>query len=145
MSEHVAVRDATDSVHAELRARYLDAGTDLAYCGQEFRVYRSMKIADAARFYAALNSKWDATQLEDDLSLAGLEPEFEVRRMKRAYQRALVLALACAAKPATLVVEYGDEFDEAPAAALLRRAIGRASHAIVTYREGPGEHAGWYA
>jgi hypothetical protein len=132
-------------VHAELRARYLDTSANLAYCGQEFRVYRSMKIADAARFYAALNTKWDAAQLDDDLALAGLAPDFEVRRMKRAYQRALVLALACAATPATLVVEYGDEFDEAPAAALLQRAVTRAERAIVTYRSGPGDHAAWYS
>ncbi len=137
--------DADDAVHADLRARYLDARENLAYCGREFRVYRSMRIADAKRFYAALNATWDAAQLDADLELAGLAPEFEVRRMKRAYQRALVLALSCASKPQTLVVEYGDEFDEAPAAALLERAVARTPHAIVTYRSQPGEHARWYA
>ena len=104
-----------------------------------------MRIADATRFYAALNARWDQAQLDADLALAGLAPEFEVKRMKRAYQRALVLALSCASTPATLVVEYGDEFDEAPAAALLQRAVERAEHAIVTYRGAPGDHAGWYA
>ena len=145
MNDRVALCDASDAVHADLRARYLDAPIDLAYCGEEFRVYRSMRIADAIRFYAALNTRWDRGQLDADLALAGLAPEFEVRRMKRAYQRALVLALSCAPGPKTLVVEYGDEFDEAPAAALLERAVARAEHAIVTYRETSGEHAAWYA
>ncbi len=103
-----------------------------------------MRIGDATRFYAALHATWDAAQLEADLDLAGLAPEFEVKRMKRAYQRALVLALSCAAQPDTLVVEYGDEFDEAPAAALLQRAVERVPHAIVTYRGEPGAHAAWY-
>lgn len=145
MSPAVAVRDADDAVHARLRAQFLDAAPDVAYCGREFRVYRSMRIADAARFYAALHARWDGTQLDDDLALCGLRPGFEVRRMKRAFQRALVLALACAARPATLVVEYGDEFDEPPTRALLQRALGRVSRAIVTYRSEPGDDAGWYA
>jgi len=105
----------------------------LAYCGRDFRVYPSMRIGDAIRFYSALNQPWNAETLASDLRAAGLEERFEVKRMKTAYQRALVLAFALAAEPLTLVVEAGQEFDAPPALALLERAVARVPRALVTY------------
>ncbi len=92
-----------------------------------------MRISEAIRFYATLHDRWDAERLAADLAVATLRPDFEVRRMKRAFQRALVLALACAAEPNTLVIENGEEFNEAPALRLLERAVGRTPSALVTY------------
>ncbi len=92
-----------------------------------------MRIAEAARFFAALHLRWNAAQLASDFEAAGLSGTFEVRRMKRAYQRALVLAFAAAAEPELLVVESGEEFDEPPAAALLARAVARVPAALVTF------------
>jgi hypothetical protein len=92
-----------------------------------------MRIADAVRFYSAIHARWDAARLKADFDACGLRESFEVRRMKRAYQRALVLALACAALPEMLVVENAEEFDEAPAAALLAAAIARGPSALATF------------
>jgi hypothetical protein len=105
----------------------------LAYCGAEYRVYPSMRIADAVRFFAALHARWNAEQLAADFETAGLAGSFEVRRMKRAYQRALVLAFAAAAEPELLVVESAEEFDEPRVEALLARAVARAPAALVTF------------
>jgi hypothetical protein len=105
----------------------------LAYCGREFRVYPSMRIGDAIRYYSALNQSWNAETLASDLRAAGLEERFEVKRMKTAFQRALVLVLALAAEPAALVVEAGQEFDAPPALALLERAVARVPRTLVTY------------
>jgi hypothetical protein len=80
-----------------------------------------------------MHRRWDAEQLAADLELAGLKASFEVRRMKRAFQRALVLALGAASLPELLVVENVEEFDEPGAAALLARAIARSPAALLTY------------
>jgi ABC-type multidrug transport system ATPase subunit len=76
-------------VHAELRARYLDTSANIAYCGQEFRVYRSMKIADAARFYAALNTKWDATKRRQPRSYNARSTARNTRSSRIAAARAI--------------------------------------------------------
>ncbi len=136
----VALTGADAAFHARLRAafglapasRALDP-RGLAYCGAEYRVYPSMRIADAVRFYSAVHERWDGDQLAADFALAGLDGSFEVRRMKRAYQRTLVLALAAASLPSTLVVENAEQFDEPRARALLVHAIERAPAAFVTF------------
>ena len=94
-----------------------------------------MRIGEALRFYAAIHERWNADRVAADLSIANLRPEFEVRRMKRAYQRALVIALAAAAEPTSLVIENAEEFDEAPARRLLERVVARTPYALVTYAE----------
>ncbi len=136
----IAIADADAPFHASLRAAFGLAPAaralephGLAYCGAEYRVYPFMRIADAVRFFSAVHERWDAAQLAGDFALAGLNGSFEVRRMKRAYQRTLVLALSAASLPAMLVVERADEFDEPPARALLERAIRRAPAALVTF------------
>ena len=96
-------------------------------------MYPSMRIAEAVRFFSAIHARWDPGQLEADFAVAGLGASFEVRRMKRAYQRALVLALAAAAQPEILVIENAEEFDEPRVALLLERAIVRAPAALVTF------------
>ena len=137
----VAVTAADDAFHERLRARFglapspraLDVPRALGYCGADYRVYPFMRVADAVRFFSAINDRWNAERLEADFEVARLDGSFEIRRMKRAYQRALVLALAVAAEPTTLVVENGEEFDDAPPAALLARAVERSATAIVTF------------
>jgi hypothetical protein len=62
--------------------------------------------------------------------------------MKTVYQRALVLALIGAARPATLVIERADQFDVAPAAGLLERVVQRATYALLTYAPTPAVEAG---
>jgi hypothetical protein len=144
--ERIAIVGADVPFHARLRAslglapaRAAQAPTSpeppsrLGYCGTEYRVYPSMRIDEAIRFYSAMHRRWDAEQLAADLELAGLRGTFEVRRMKRAFQRALVLAFAAASLPELLVVESVEEFDEPGAAALLVRAIARAPAVLVTY------------
>jgi ABC-type transport system involved in cytochrome c biogenesis ATPase subunit len=137
----IALTGADDAFHARLRGRFglSPSGAaeaphaSLAYCGREFRVYPSMSVGEASRFFGALNDRWNAASLRDDLARTGLGDAFEVRRMKRAYQRALVLAMAMATEPDVLVVESAEEFDEPGAAALLERSIARVSRALVTY------------
>ena len=139
-----AIVGADDAFHARLRTCFglapssqeLVAPRGLAYCGREFRIYPSMRIAEAVRFYSAINERWNAEQLAADLAAANLRPEFEVRRMKRAYQRALVVALATATEPHSLVVENAEEFDEPAAALWLERALRRTPFALATYAEG---------
>ena len=139
-----AIVGADDAFHKRLRTYFglapssqeLVAPRGLAYCGREFRIYPSMHISDALRFYSAIHERWNTERLEADLAIANLRPEFEVRRMKRAYQRALVLALATAAEPESLVIENAEEFDEAPTALLMERALRRMPFALVTYGEG---------
>jgi hypothetical protein len=141
VARRLAVVGAGDAFHRALRARCGLAPSHaapgvrpgLAYCGREFRVYSSMRIFDAIRFYSALNQTWNAETLAGDLRAAGLDERFEVKRMKSAYQRALVLAFALAAEPHALVVEYGQEFDQPPALALLERAVARVPRTLVTY------------
>ena len=141
LASHVAIVETTPAFHARLRAlcglgpAQPSAGKPigLAYCGREFRAYPAMTIAAASRLYGALNTRWDAERLQTDLTLAGLHDRFEIKRMKRGYQRAIVLAFAMAARPELLVVENAEEFDEPGAFALLEASVTRASRAIVTY------------
>jgi hypothetical protein len=147
----LALVDATADVHDRLRLRFglsakshRPARKDLAYCGREFRVYPAMRIADAVRFYAALHAHWEAETLAADLALAGLDERFEIKRMKRTYQRALVLAIAMAARPSQLVLEAAEEFDDERASALLRSAIARVPRAIVTYGGSLAHDVAWY-
>ncbi len=136
----VALTGADAPFHARLRAAFglAPASTTLdprglAYCGAEYRVYPFMRIADAVRFFSAVHERWDADQLAADFALAGLDGSFEVRRMKRAYQRTLVLALSAASLPSILVVENAEQIDEPPARALLARAVERAPAVLVTF------------
>ncbi|GAC1627151.1 MAG: hypothetical protein NVS4B5_18640 [Vulcanimicrobiaceae bacterium] len=143
-ASRLAIAEASEAYCRAVRARFglapgARASSDpaamrgLAYCGREYRVYPSMRVADAARFYAALHERWDAARLHDVLALAGLDERFEIRRMKRAYQRALVVAFAIASVPEMLVVENVEEFDEAPSFASLQRAVDLVPRSIVTY------------
>jgi hypothetical protein len=139
-ASRLAVVRATDRFHVSLRAALGlrppgHAGTPvgLAYCGREFRVYPRMRVTDAIRFYAALHERWDGATLRADLDAAGVLERFEVRRMKRAFQRALVLAFASASQPDLLVVENAEDFDEPATATLLDRCTRRAVQAILTY------------
>jgi len=135
----VAISEASEAFCARLRRRYglapgvLPLPVGLGYCGREYRVYPSMRIVDAMRFYAALHVRWNDARLRDALARAGLDERFEIRRMKRAYQRALVLAFALAAEPALLVVENAEEFDETGSRALLQYAVDLVPSVIVTY------------
>lgn len=140
--ERVAVADASEAYCARLRARFglaRDAVGDpaaprgLAYCGREFRAYPSMRVADASRFYRTLHERWDDARLAELLRLAGLEERFEIGRMKRAFQRAIVLAFALASEPDVLVVENAEEFDEDGARAVLERALALVPRTILTY------------
>jgi hypothetical protein len=143
VAQRRALTSADKAFHLTLRTRFglvpsqTVAGVrpGFAYCGREFRVYPSMRIGDAIRFYSALNERWNAETLTGDLRAAGLEERFEIKRMKTAYQRVLVLAFALAAEPRVLVVEAGEEFDEPPALAFLERAVARVPRALVTYSE----------
>jgi len=145
VAPRIAIVDATDAFHARLRARYGlgpaqpydGVPVGLGYCGREFRAYPAMRIADAARFYGALHARWNPARLRADLATAGLAERFEIRRMKRAYQRTIVLAFAMAAQPRLLVVENAEEFDEPGALALLETSVARAERAIVTYAAMP--------
>ena len=92
-----------------------------------------MRIAEAIRFYATLHVRWNDARVRAYLALAGLDERFEIRRMKRAYQRAIVLAFALASEPVVLVVENTEEFDEERCRALLERAVDFVPRAIVTY------------
>ena len=141
LAPRIAIVDTTTAFHARLRGLYglgpaqPSAGkpVGLGYCGREFRVYPAMKIAEASRLYGALNVRWDAARLRDDLALAGMHDRFEIKRMKRGFQRAIVLAYAMASRPELLVVENAEEFDEPGAFALLEASVMRPKRAIVTY------------
>jgi len=141
--ERLAIAEASTTFCAQLRARFglvpgrVAAGPEampgLAYCGREFRAYPGMRIGNAVRFYATIHARWNAARLHEALRLAGLDERFEIGRMKRAYQRALVLAFALASDPSVLVVENAEEFDEPGSRALLEHAIALVPRAIVTY------------
>ena len=120
------------------------AHDDLGYVGREFRVYEYMQVGFAVRFYATLHERWDAEALARALQTAGLEERFDVRRMKRAYKRALVLAFALAASPHVLVVEGAEEFDEPGARALLERAVADAPTVVVTYAAEAAIDRSWF-
>ena len=141
MTARIALTGADDAFHARLRARFgltptgalSGPAATLAYCGADFRVYPSMRVGEASRFFGALHDRWNAATLKADLERAGLRDDFEIRRMKRAFQRTVVLAFALASEPTVLVIEAADEFEEPGAAALLSSAVRRVSRAIVTY------------
>ncbi len=116
----------------------------LAYVGREYRVYSYMTVGFAARFYATLHDRWDPAALARALAVAGLAERFDVGRMKRAYQRTLVLAFALAALPRVLVVEGAEEFDEPGARALLERAVADVPAAVVTYAPDASIDRAWY-
>jgi len=105
------------------------------YAGREFRAYPSMRIADAGRFYAALRPGWDAGQFTELTAAAGLRGGYAIGRMKRAFQRALVLAIAAASDPARIVVEGGEEFDEPGALAALARVLETHPAVTVTFAD----------
>ncbi|GAC1308280.1 MAG: hypothetical protein NVSMB21_13390 [Vulcanimicrobiaceae bacterium] len=141
LAPRIAIVDTTAAFHVRLRALCglgPAAPSDgkpigLGYCGREFRAYPAMTIGDASRLYGALNAGWDAPRLHADLALAGMHDRFEIKRMKRGFQRAIVLAYAMAARPELLVVENAEEFDEPGAFALLEVSVTRVDRAIVTY------------
>ena len=148
----MAVADADDAFHAALRARFgllpranaAPVADGLAYIGREYRVYAYMKIGFAARFYATLHDRWDPLALARALEIAGLAESYDVGRMKRAYQRALVLAFALAAMPHVLVVENAEEFDEPGARALLENAVRDVPASVVTYGFDAAIDRDWY-
>lgn len=142
-----------DAFHATLRARFrlvpgasprLADHDGVGYVGRDFRVYEYMQVGFARRFYATLHERWDADGLATALQIAGLDDHFDVRRMKRAYKRALVLAFALAATPRMLVVEGAEEFDEAGARALLAHAIETVPAVVVTYGPETAIEREWY-
>jgi hypothetical protein len=136
--QRIAIERAGSDAEARLRAACgLHGPADpkgLGYCGRDFRVYRWMTIAQARAYYASPGAL-DRALLDESLAASHLSPGIRIGRMKRAYQRALVLALLTAADPEVLVVEGGEEFDEAPARALLLAAVARARRAVVTFTE----------
>ena len=148
----LAIAEADDAFHAALRARFgllpranaAPVSDGLAYIGREFRVYSYMKIGFAARFYATLHERWDTAALARALDVASLAESYDVGRMKRAYQRALVLAFALAASPHVLVIENAEEFDEPGARALLERAIADVPSVVVTYGAQAAIDREWY-
>ncbi len=140
---HIAFVDASDETHAALRGAYA-ARSGAAYACADDRVYGFMRVADAMRFYGAINARWDREQLIADLESAGLTAKLEVRRMRTAFQRALVVALIAATRPDALVVERADQFDAEAAAALLARIVRRVPHAVVTYAPGAAVPPGLY-
>jgi hypothetical protein len=140
----IAVTGAGSDLYALVReacgvsARGESAGGRVGYVGRDFRTYGFMRVAQAVDFYAALNAgRWDDERIAADLAVAGLRATFEIRRMKRAYARALVLALTAATSPEMLVVEAAEEFDEAPAFALLERCVARSARAVVAFGASP--------
>ncbi len=143
-AEHVAYTGASAAFEAMLRERHF-GHRGVAYAGRSFRVYPSMSVGDAVRFYGAINPEWQLERLEADLALVSLGENFEVRRLKRAYQRSLVLAFAAATSPELLVVEGAEEFDDERTEALLARVLGRVPRSYATYAAGvthPSEPAG---
>ncbi len=153
-----AIVDATDATHASLRAAYgltpgsrsnaradvRAAASDLGYVGHEFRVYPYMRVSEATRFIAAIHRSWDPVVAERYFEIAGIGSNFEIRRLKRAYQRALVLCYALAGNPARLVIENAEEFDEPGTRALLASAIASAPDVVVTYGAGAEIDRAWY-
>jgi hypothetical protein len=112
----------------------------IGYCGFDFRSYGYMQIGNAAAFFERI-APVDSALLSEYLAVAGLEAAHDTRRMKTAYQRALVLAIAAACRPEILVVERGGQFNEARPLALLREVVQRSPRAIVTYEEAAPDDA----
>jgi hypothetical protein len=134
--ERIAIAPAGRELELELRARtgFRDGTPDprrLGYCGREFRTYGRLRVGEAAAFYGGV-CELDRALLDRYLRQAGLDDGLIIRRMKRGYHRALVLALIAASSPDLLVVEGAEDFNEAAPAALLEETIARAPRAIVT-------------
>ncbi len=152
----IALVDATDATHKLLRAAYglapgarsganANASVEgVGYVGHEFRVYPYMRVAEATRFVAAIHRRWDLAVAERYFEIAGIGSNFEIRRLKRAFQRALVLCYALAGTPSRLVVENAEEFDEPGTRALLARAIADVPEVVVTYGAGAEVDRAWY-
>jgi len=113
----------------------LRPGGVAGYVGREFRAYPSMRIADAGRFYAALRPCWNAGRFAELTTTAGLHGGFAIGRMKRAFQRVLVLAIAAASEPERIAVEGGEEFDEPGALAALALTLSSQAAVIVTFAD----------
>ena len=99
------------------------AGTRLgrvARAGRDVRAYPYMSVGRAERFQAAISKPFDALRFATVRAAAGLELHHAIRRLKRSYARALVVALLVATSPDVLVIEGIEEFDEAAIGALDR-------------------------
>jgi len=106
----------------EALASALAAGSygRIAIAGRDLRPYPYMTVGGAARFQAAISKPWDAGRFDVVCEAAGLETQHAVRRLKRSYARALVVALLVAGAPDVLVIEGADELDESAALAVDR-------------------------
>jgi len=92
----------------------------LARAGRDLRPYPYMSVGRAGRFQAAISKPWDAARFAAVCGAAGLESHHAIRRLKRSYARALVVALLVATSPDVLIIEGIEEFDEAAIGALDR-------------------------
>lgn len=92
----------------------------IAHAGRDLRPYPYMSVGRAERFQAAISKPWDATRFATVRAAAGLESYHAIRRLKRSYARALVVALLVATSPDVLVIEGIEELDEAATGALDR-------------------------
>lgn len=144
-TRRVALVGATPATHDALRREAgLAPPHTVGYAGREYRVYSHMRVAEATRFYASLCKRWDPGALQRGFDLAGIGDNFEIRRLKRAYQRALVLCYVLAQNPRRAVIEAGDEFDEAGPCRLLEHAVASVPSALVTFGgDAPFERA-WF-
>jgi len=99
----------------------------IAIAGRDLRPYPYMIVGGAARFQAAISNAWDAERFAAVCEAAGLETQHAVRRLKRSYARALIVALLVAGLPDVLVIEGAEELGEAAA-----RAVDRAFELVPT-------------
>jgi hypothetical protein len=144
-SGRLAIVGATKAVHDALRhgagvsaaghGRYVSGLTPVAYAGQEFRAYDYMTVGRARSFYKRVSGDFDDERLSADLARADLDERLQIRRLKRAYARALALAIVVAKPHRLVVVEHGEQFDAEPTAQLLSDIVRRSADAIVTYAE----------
>ena len=89
-----------------------------AYAGRDVRPYPYMSVGAAERFQAAISKPWDERRFLAVCGAAGLQRTHAVRRLKRSFARALVVALLVATTPNVLVIEGAEELDEAAAGAV---------------------------
>ncbi len=92
----------------------------VARAGRDLRPYPYMSVGGAERFQSAISKPWDSARFAAVCAAAGLESHHAIRRLKRSYARALVVALLVATSPDVLVIEGIEELDEAAAGALDR-------------------------
>lgn len=141
----LAIVGASKAVHDALRhgagisaaghGRYVSGLTPVAYAGKDFRAYDHMTVGRARTFYKRVAGDFDDERLGADLALADLDERLEIRRLKRAYARALALAIVVAKPYRLLVVENGEQFDAEPTHRLLADVVRRSADAIVTYAD----------